>query len=47
MQRLVHADLIGSVGALVREAMRTRWLGKPALAVDAEKERAEGSEAPA
>src|SRR4051812_12230065 len=36
------------VGALVREAMRTRWLGKPALAVDAEaEERAEASEAPA
>jgi LysR family hydrogen peroxide-inducible transcriptional activator len=31
------------VGALVREAMRTRWLGKPALAVDAEKERVESA----
>jgi DNA-binding transcriptional LysR family regulator len=35
------------VGALVREAMRTRWLGKPALAVDSEKERFERTEAPA
>jgi LysR family transcriptional regulator, hydrogen peroxide-inducible genes activator len=28
-----------AVGALVREAMRTQWMGKPALAADAEKER--------
>src|SRR5918995_649887 len=29
-----------AVGALVKEAMRARWLGRPAIAVDAEKERA-------
>jgi hypothetical protein len=37
------------VGALVREAMRTQWMGKPALAANAEKERtapiASGAEA--
>ena len=30
-----------AVGALVREAMRARWLGRPALAADAEKRRPE------
>jgi LysR family transcriptional regulator, hydrogen peroxide-inducible genes activator len=29
-----------AVGALVREAMRARWLGEPAIAVEAEQERA-------
>jgi len=29
-----------AVGALVKEAMRARWLGRPAIAVDAERERA-------
>jgi len=33
-----------AVGALVREAMRTRWLGKPAIAVDAERGRPEAPE---
>lgn len=35
------------VGALVREAMRTRWMGKPALSVEAEKDRAESTPEPA
>jgi len=28
-----------AVGALVREAMRTRWMGKPAMAIEAEQRR--------
>jgi len=29
-----------AVGALVKEAMRARWLGQPAIAASAEKKRA-------
>jgi hypothetical protein len=33
-----------AVGALVKEAMRARWLGQPALAARAERERTAGEQ---